>query len=49
MYIYRAGLCDSDDVYYSMLCEGCLEEAASGREADVLFNALDPLRQLHDF
>ena len=25
-YIYRAGICDSDGVYYSMLCEGCLEE-----------------------
>ena len=25
-YIYRAGLCDSDGVYFSMLCEGCLEE-----------------------
>ncbi len=25
-YIYRAGICDSEGVYYSMLCEGCLEE-----------------------
>ena len=25
-YIYRAGICDTDGVYYSMLCEGCLEE-----------------------
>lgn len=25
-YIYRAGFCDSDGVYYSMLCEGCLED-----------------------
>jgi len=25
-YIYRAGICDSDGVYYSMLCEDCLEE-----------------------
>lgn len=25
-YIYRAGFCDGDGVYYSMLCEGCLEE-----------------------
>lgn len=25
-YVYRAGICDSDGVYYSMLCEGCLEE-----------------------
>jgi len=25
-YVYRGGLCDSDGVYYSMLCEGCLEE-----------------------
>lgn len=25
-YIYRAGICDSDQVYYSMLCEGCLED-----------------------
>ena len=25
-YIYRAGICDSDGVFYAMLCEGCLEE-----------------------
>lgn len=25
-YIYQAGICDLDGVYYSMLCEGCLEE-----------------------
>lgn len=25
-FVYRAGICDSDGVYYSMLCEGCLEE-----------------------
>ncbi len=25
-YVYRAGFCDSDGVYFSMLCEGCLEE-----------------------
>ena len=25
-YIYQAGLCDSDGVFYSMLCEGCLED-----------------------
>lgn len=25
-YVYRAGICDSDGVYFSMLCEGCLEE-----------------------
>ena len=25
-YVYKAGICDSDGVYYSMLCEGCLEE-----------------------
>lgn len=25
-YVFRAGICDSDGVYYSMLCEGCLEE-----------------------
>lgn len=24
--IYRAGICDSDGVFYSMLCEGCLDE-----------------------
>ena len=24
-YIYRAGICDTDGVYYSMLCEDCLE------------------------
>jgi len=25
-YIYQAGICDSDGIYYSTLCEGCLEE-----------------------
>ncbi len=25
-YIYRAGICDPDGVYYSQLCEDCLEE-----------------------
>ena len=25
-YIYTAGLCDGDGVYYSMLCESCLED-----------------------
>jgi hypothetical protein len=25
-YVYRAGFCDRDGVYYGMLCEGCLEE-----------------------
>ena len=25
-YVFKADLCDSDGVYYSMLCEGCLEE-----------------------
>ena len=25
-YVYQAGLCDSDGVYYAMLCEGCLDE-----------------------
>ncbi|QDT38391.1 hypothetical protein [Stratiformator vulcanicus] len=25
-YVYQAGLCDGDGVYYSMLCEGCLED-----------------------
>jgi hypothetical protein len=25
-YVYRAGICDAVGVYYSMLCEGCLEE-----------------------
>ena len=25
-YIYRAGVCDSDGIYFSMLCEGWLEE-----------------------
>ncbi|MCH7727470.1 MAG: hypothetical protein IH991_13455 [Planctomycetes bacterium] len=25
-YVFRAGICDSDGVYYSMLCEGCLED-----------------------
>lgn len=24
-YIYRAGVCDCDSVYYSMLCEDCLQ------------------------
>ena len=25
-YIYRAGICDADGIYMSMLCEGCLED-----------------------
>ncbi len=25
-YVFRAGFCDSDGIYLSMLCEGCLEE-----------------------
>ena len=25
-YVYRAGICDADGVYYSMLYEGCLED-----------------------
>ena len=25
-YIYQAGICDGDGVYYSMLCEGCVED-----------------------
>ena len=25
-YIFKAGLCDSDGVFYGMLCEGCLED-----------------------
>jgi len=25
-YVYRAGLCDADGVYYAQLCEGCLED-----------------------
>ena len=28
-YIYRAGLCDADGVYYGMLCEGCLFDIRS--------------------
>jgi hypothetical protein len=28
-YIYRAGICDGDGVYYAMLCEGCLDELRS--------------------
>lgn len=37
-YVYRAGVCDSDGVYYSMLCEGCLEEivAANARRAKTM-------------
>jgi hypothetical protein len=32
-YVYRAGICDSDGIFFSMLCEGCLEEIreANGR------------------
>lgn len=35
-YVYQAGLCDVDQVYYSMLCEGCLEEirAENGRRPE---------------
>lgn len=25
-YVYRVGICDSDGMYHSMLCEGSLEE-----------------------
>ena len=25
-YIFKAGICDSDGVFFSMLCEGCLED-----------------------
>ena len=25
-YVYRAGICDADGIFYSMLCEGCLED-----------------------
>jgi len=25
-YVFKAGFCDADGVYYSMLCEGCLED-----------------------
>lgn len=25
-YVYHAGICDGDGVYYNALCEGCLEE-----------------------
>ena len=25
-YVYKAGFCDTDGVYYSQLCEGCLED-----------------------
>lgn len=25
-YVYQAGICDSDGVFYSQLCEGCLEQ-----------------------
>lgn len=32
-YVYQAGLCDVDGVYYSMLCEGCLEELRAENSA----------------
>lgn len=37
-YVYRAGICDSDGVYYGMLCEGCLEDirAANVRRPESL-------------
>lgn len=25
-YVYRAGICDADGIYFAMLCEGCLED-----------------------
>ena len=25
-YVYQAGVCDADGIFYNMLCEGCLEE-----------------------
>jgi hypothetical protein len=31
-YIYRAGLCDRDGVFYAMLCEGCLEDIRGENE-----------------
>ena len=32
-YVYQAGICDGDGVYYSMLCEGCLEDIRSENAA----------------
>jgi len=31
-YVFRAGFCDSDGVYYAALCEGCLEEIRDENE-----------------
>jgi hypothetical protein len=31
-YVFRAGFCDSDGVYFSQLCEGCLEEIRDENE-----------------
>lgn len=32
-YVYQAGICDSDGIYFAMLCEGCLEEIRSANAA----------------
>ena len=32
-YVYKAGICDADGVYYAMLCEGCLEDIRDENEA----------------
>ena len=35
-YVYQAGICDSDGVFYGMLCEGCLEEIRHANEQRVV-------------
>ncbi len=50
--IYQAGLCDGDGVYYSMLCEGCLEDIRHENEkrakAGLLTERDDQAREVTD-
>ncbi len=47
-YIFRAGICDSDGVYYSMLCEGCLEDIRSANEGRADTQRDETARQITD-
>ncbi len=47
-YIYRAGICDTDGVYYSMLCEGCLEDIRFANEGRADTQRDETARQITD-
>ena len=47
-YIFRAGICDSDGVYYSMLCEGCLEDIRFANEGRADTQRDETARQITD-